>query len=162
VLTAEGLQYGYNQRNLLSLEALDRTRRARGGETLDASAPRRMGSGSHADPFRAQLPLADLADTRTGDAGFSSYPSCGLTATGHEIVYRFDLTAPVAIEAFVVDRDPVDVEVAILAGSLTEASCVAGGDHSASATVGPGPVFVVVDSRTATCEGEFVVVVEAQ
>jgi peptidoglycan/LPS O-acetylase OafA/YrhL len=161
-LTTDGLRYGYNQRNLLSLTALDRARRARSGETLDTNAPRRIGAGSHADPFRGQLPLADLADTRAGEAGFASYPRCGVTATGHEIVYRLDLAAQVAIDAFVIDRDPVDVDVAILAGTLAAASCVAGGDHGASATVGPGPVFVVVDSRSPTSEGEFVLVVQAQ
>jgi peptidoglycan/LPS O-acetylase OafA/YrhL len=159
-LTADGLGYGYNLRNLLSLEALDRARRARGGEALDATAPRRTGAGSHADPYRGQLPLIDLADTRRGEAGFTSY-SCGLTASGHEIVYQLDLPAATAIDAFVVDRDAVDVDVAILDGALAPTACVAGGDHGASATVGPGPVFIVVDSQLLTTEGEFVVVVQA-
>jgi hypothetical protein len=160
-LTDHGLMYGYNVRNLLTLQALDRTRRARGGEALDTTAPRRTGSGSHADPFRGQLPLVDMADTRTGDTGFASYGGCGLAATGHEIVYRLDLTAATAIDAYVVDRAPVDVDIAILSGSLTEAACVAGGDHTASATVGPGAVFIVIDSRSAAAEGEFAVVVQA-
>ena len=161
-LTADGLGYGYNMRNLLSLQALDRARRGRNGEALDASAPHRVGTGSHADPFRGQLPLADMADTRTGEAGFASYAGCGLTASGRELVYRLDLTAAVAIDAFVVDRDPVDVDVAILTGTLADTACVAGGDHEASATVGPGPVFIVIDSRSPVTEGEFVVVVQAQ
>jgi len=162
-LTPDGLGYGYNVRNLLSLEALDRARRARLGEALDASAARRAGSGTHADPFRGQLPLADLADTRRGEAGFASYPGCGLTATGREIVYRLDLAAAVAIDAYVIDRDPVavEVEVAILDGSLDASRCVAAGDRGASAMVGPGPVFIVVDSRSPDTEGEFVVVVQA-
>jgi lysophospholipase L1-like esterase len=159
-LTTGGLGYGYNQRNLITLEALDRARRARGGEPLDAGAPRRAGSGTHADPFRGQLPLIDMADTRRGESMFAGYPSCGLTASGHEIVYRLDLPAATAIDAFVVDRDAVDVDVAILGGALATSACVAAGDHSASATVGPGPVFVVVDSQLATTEGEFVIVVQ--
>jgi hypothetical protein len=60
----------------------------------------------------------------------------------------------------VIDRDPVDVDVAILAGSLDESACVAAGDHAASARVGPGPVFVVIDSRTTASEGELAVVVQ--
>ena len=160
-LTASGLAYGYDLRNLLTLEALDRARRARAGAVLDASAPRRAGTGSHADPFRGELPLADLADTRTGESGFASYPGCGLTATGREIVYRLDLTATVALAAFVIDRHPAVAEVAILDGTLAPDRCVAAGDRSASATVGPGPVFVVVDSRSPASEGEFVVVAQA-
>jgi len=162
ILTPDGLGYGYNMRNLRSLEALDRARRARNGEALDASAPRRAGSGSHADPFRGQLPLADLADTRMGEAGFASYPSCGLVASGREIVYRLDLAAAQLIDAYVIGRDPVAVDVAILNGVLAASSCVAAGEGSASATVGPGPVFIVVDSRSPDTEGEFVVVVQAR
>jgi hypothetical protein len=158
--STDGLRYGYNLRNLLSLDALDRARRARGGETLDATAPRRTGSGSHADPFRGQLPLSDMLDTRTGDSGFAS--CCGLAASGREIVYRLDLVAQVAIDAFVIARDPVDVNVAILAGALAAGSCVAAGEHSASATVGPGPVFIVIDSRSPATEGELVLVVQAR
>jgi peptidoglycan/LPS O-acetylase OafA/YrhL len=160
-LTDDGLAYGYNQRNLLSLETLDRARRACGGEPIDATAPRRVGTGTHGDPVRGQLPLVDLADTRAGDSSFASYPGCGVVAPGHEQVYRLDLAAATAIDAYVVDRDPVAVEVAILDGALATTACVAGGDHSASATVGPGAVFIVVDSRAATTEGEFVLVVQA-
>jgi len=160
VLSDAGLHYGYNLRNLVSLEALDRARRARRGETLDASAQRRAGSGTHADPFRAELPIADMADTRAGDAGLAHYAGCALAAPGREVVYRLDLPAAVTIDAYVIDRDPVDVDVAILAGSLDESACVAAGDHAASARVGPGAVFVVIDSRTTASEGEFAVVVQ--
>jgi peptidoglycan/LPS O-acetylase OafA/YrhL len=161
-LSTDALRYGYNLRNLLSLEALDRAHRARNGEPLDASAPRRIGSGSHFDPFRGQLPLSDIADTRTGEPAFASYPSCGLAAPGREIVYRLDVPAEIALEAFVIGRNPVDVGVAILAGTLAAGSCVAAGDRSASVTVGPGPVFIVVDSRSLATEGEFVVVAQAK
>ncbi|HET9623105.1 MAG TPA: acyltransferase family protein [Kofleriaceae bacterium] len=160
VLTTADLQYGYNTRNLLTLEALDRARRARGGAALDATVTRRAGDGSHARPYLAQLPLVDLADTRAGDASFTSYAPCGLAAPGREIVYRLDLDARTTISAFVIDRDPVDVDVAILDGALAATSCVATGAQSVSATVGPGPVYVVVDSPVATAEGEFALVVQ--
>jgi len=124
-------------------------------------ATRRTGTGAHGDPFLAALPLVDLADTRNGDAGFAGYGACGLPTPGREIVYRLDLAAATAIDAFVVDRDPVDVDIAILAGALAEPACVAAGDQTASATVGPGPVFIVVDSRSAAAEGEFVVIVQS-
>jgi hypothetical protein len=55
----------------------------------------------------------------------------------------------------------VDVELEILAGSLTAGACVASGDQTASATVGPGTIYIVVDSRTPTTEGEFLVVVRS-
>jgi hypothetical protein len=161
-LTEAALAYGYNQRNLLALQGLDRARRAVAGETLNPSAPRRVGTGTHADPFRGPLPLVELADTRAGEARFASYPGCGLTTSGHEQVFRIDLTTATAIDAYVVDRGPVDIDVAILDGSLAAGACVAGGDRQASATVGPGPVFVIVDSREVTTEGELVLVVQAR
>ncbi|HEY0193229.1 MAG TPA: acyltransferase family protein [Kofleriaceae bacterium] len=161
VLSSDGLTYGYNTRNLLTLEALDRARRARNGAALDTTVTRRTGTGSHADPYRGQaLPLADLGDTRTGESTFAGY--CGLTGTGRELVYRVDLTAAATtIDAYVVDRDAVDVDVAILSGSLATASCVAAGDQTATASVGPGAVYIVVDSHAETTEGEFLVVVQA-
>lgn len=161
-LTTEGLSYGYNVRNLMTLEALDRAHRARGGQSLDATATRRLGAGSHAEPFRGQMPLVDMADTRVGDGIFTSYPGCGLVASGREIVYRLELASATPIDAFVVDRGAVDVDVAILVGSLGSGACVAAGDRGASATVGPGLVFIVVDSRNTATEGEFVIVVQPQ
>jgi peptidoglycan/LPS O-acetylase OafA/YrhL len=157
-LTSSGLGYGYNWRNLLTLQALDRARRST-SETIDRSAPRRAGAGSHASPYRAAWPLVDLADTRTGEATFSTY-ACGITATGHELVYRVDLGARTAIDAYAIGRAPVAADVAILDGALAATACVAGGAKTATATVGPGPVYIVVDSPTAMTEGEVVVVVQ--
>lgn len=160
MLTEAGLKYGYNMRNLLTLEALERARRAVGGDAPDADAPRRLGAGTYADPYRGTLPLVDMADTRKGELKFGVYATCRIAATGHELVYRLDMPARITIEAAVVDHDGVDVDVAILAGDPTPASCAAAGDHSASAVVGPGPVYIVVDSRTIWNEGEFVLVVQ--
>lgn len=160
-LTANGLAYGYNTRNLVTLAALDRARRAHAGEALDPTAPRRSGAGTHADPFRGALPLLDLGDTRAGESTFATYPGCGLTASGHEVVYQLDLPAAATLDAYVIDRGAVDVDVALLGGVGPDA-CVASGDHGASATLGPGPVVVVVDSHAATTEGEFLLVVQAR
>jgi hypothetical protein len=110
---------------------------------------------------RSSLPLVDLGDTRRGQLGFSSY-SCGRAASGHEVVYRVDLSSQMTIEASVVDHDGVDVDVAILAGAQDPNACAAYGDHGAVATVGPGTVYVVVDSKTVANEGDFVVVIERQ
>ena len=158
VLTDAGLAYGYNLRNLLSLEALDRAKRAVAGSALDPDQPRRTGSGTHGDPVRTDLPLIDLGDTRLGDAGLANY--CGLVGSGHEIVYRIDLPASRSLSATIVDRGAVEVDVAILEGALDPNACRAVGDRAASATVAAGPAYIVVDSRAATSEGEFLLVVE--
>ncbi len=157
-LTAAGLAYGYNMRNLVTLAALDRALRAFDGQPSDASAPVRQGAGTHADPVEGTLPLVDLGDTRTGESVFGDYLPCDRHATGRERVYRLDLPRATTIDAYVADRG-ADVEVEILDASLSETTCVAAGDRSATTTVGPGTIYIVVDSRTPATEGEFLLVV---
>jgi hypothetical protein len=61
-----------NVRNLVTLEALARTRAALAGAACDASASTRTGAGTESDPFVGSLPLVDLGDTRTGAAHVDS------------------------------------------------------------------------------------------
>ncbi|HEY5924732.1 MAG TPA: acyltransferase family protein [Kofleriaceae bacterium] len=155
VLTADGLQYGYNVRNLITLEALARLNAALAGAAADATAPTRSGTGRANDPFRGSLPVVDLADTITGEALVATAP-CGAPTSGHEVIYRFDLASTLSIDVFVIDRPGVDVDVRVLAGS----TCIAAGDSGATATVGPGAIDIVVDARTTASDGEFVLVVQ--
>ncbi|MGN6104940.1 MAG: SGNH/GDSL hydrolase family protein, partial [Kofleriaceae bacterium] len=161
LLTTTGLAYGFNVRNLITLEALARARAALAGTPADASAPVRAGTGRAAAPFAATLPLADLGDTRVGEALRASYPGCSGARTGHEVVYRFDLAAQTTIDAAVVDRGSVDVDLVVVTGSL-DGPCVAAGDRTVTATVGPGPVYLVADARSQAADGEFVVVAAAR
>lgn len=158
-LTDGGLQGGYNVRNLMTLEALARTTGALDGTSADSSATLRAGSGTLADPWIGELPLVDLGDSRDGSP--VNETGCGgRMLSGREVTYRLDLTAETAISAHVVDRPGTDVDVQVFAGSVTPASCVASGDQLARATVGPGPVFVVVDGPDVSTDGEYVLVVE--
>ena len=75
-------------------------------------------------------------------------------------MYRLDLASAATLEATVVDRDAVDVGVHIIAGQLPGGTCPASGDKSARATVGPGKVFVVVDTPGMPRKGEMILVVE--
>lgn len=158
ILTDAGLAYGYNVRNALTLEALDRARRTIAGDTLDGQQPRRTGRGTQTDPYTGSLPLVDLGDTRTGELAVAGY--CGLTGTGHEVVYQINVSSARTIQAHIVDRGAVNVDVAILQGSLGPSGCRASGDSSATASVNAGVVYVVVDSRVPTSEGEFLLVVD--
>lgn len=161
-LTEEGLQGGYNLRNLVSLEALERVRGAVMGTAHDSDAPRRSGAGSVADPVAAQLPLVDLGDVRTGDAAIGGYACGGRGQPGREIVYRLDVTAPVTIEALVVDKHGIDVDVHLLAGAANGSACLASGDERAVASVEGGSMYVVVDTASAATEGEFLLIVQAR
>ena len=152
-LTADGLQYGYNVRNLITLEALARVRAALAGSASDAAASTRVGTGTEADPFAGQWPLVDLGDTRSGSAYVDH--DCG-TSTGNEVAYRVVVASPTTIRASVVDRPGTDVELRIVAGGI----CVASGDATATATVPAGPADVLVTSRNGSTEGEFLLVIE--
>ncbi len=153
VLSSAGLAYGYNVRNLVTLQALARTHAALAGSAADESAATRGGSGVEADPYTAAFPLADLGDTRSGEAHVDH--GCG-AASGHQVAYRISVPAATTIDAYLVDRPGTDVDVRILVGG----ACVASGDGSATATVPAGPVDVLVDAKSANSEGEFLVVVE--
>lgn len=161
-LTSAGLAYGYNTRNLIEVEALARVRAALDGTASDSSAPTRPGSGTSVDPYRGSLPLVDLGDTRGGDAQLAMYPCTARVQMGHERVYRIDVTTQTTIDAYVVDRGNVDVDVHILTGSPSASSCVAWGDNGASAVVGPGAVYVVIDTPGMSAEGEYLLVINAR
>ncbi|HEU4611761.1 MAG TPA: GDSL-type esterase/lipase family protein, partial [Kofleriaceae bacterium] len=152
VLTAAGLQYGYNVRNLLTLEALDRTRAALAGQAADASAPTLAGSGTEADPFAAALPLVDLGDTREGEAQVDH--GCG-AGSGRQVVYRFSIAAPLTLDVHVIEHASCDVRIRIVTGG----TCVGAGDASASAIVGAGDVEVIVASPSASSEGEYLLAI---
>jgi len=160
-LTTAGLQYGYNTRNLVTLEALARTRAALAGTASDTTAPTREGHGTGGAPFRATLPVVDLGDTRAGNADTDSYVSCTASpALGRELVYAIDAPHAMAIDAFVVDRDAgVNVDVYILAGA--PAICIASGDAAVTANVPAGTFHLVVDTPSMDADGEFLLVVQA-
>jgi peptidoglycan/LPS O-acetylase OafA/YrhL/lysophospholipase L1-like esterase len=156
ILTSTGLQYGYNVRNLITLEVLARVRAALGGSAADASAATRIGAGSASDPFVGTLPLVDLADTAIGELVVTNHGCSGPVTSGHEVTYRTTLASSTSIEALVVDRPGVDVDVRI----IVNGACIASGDGRATATVGPGAIDIVVDARTTTSDGEFLLVVQ--
>ena len=165
MLTADGLRSGYNMRNLVTLEALDRVRRTLAGETLDASGENIAGNGSHASPFVVTtLPFVHGDDTtRSAERLFSSYDGCSAPQNegGPEIVYRLDLAAPATVRARVFDRGSVDVDVHLL-GDLSTASCAARGHMEATTRFAAGTHYIVVDTWVGDSEqgGEYLLVVD--
>jgi hypothetical protein len=145
LLTTDGLRYGYNVRNLITVEALARVRAALAGTASDGNAPTRDGSGSASDPFLGAAPFVDMGDTA---AGAPASHACG--GTGRERVYRTTLPSSIRLEAFVVDRGGSGVTVHVIANG----ACVDSGEL-VTATVGPGAVDFVVDGS-----GEFLLVVQ--
>ncbi|MGE3768611.1 MAG: acyltransferase family protein [Kofleriaceae bacterium] len=150
LLTASGLAYGFNVRNLLSLEALSRVDAALAGSAPDATAPTRSGAGTTASPYLSSLPLASLGDSREGEA---NAPTCTAT-TGRAVTYRVDLSGSATITANVVDRAATDVVVEIADAS----GCRAAGTGTASAQVS-GDVTIRVRGTSPSMDGEFLLVV---
>ncbi|MFT5352831.1 MAG: hypothetical protein ACI9KE_000028 [Polyangiales bacterium] len=166
MLTGEGLAFGYNMRNLVTLEALDRTRRALAGEAPDGEATRLVGTGTHEAPFEVgALPFVHGDDTmRSSERRFDTYDGCSATQneSGPELVYRVALSAPTTLRARVFDRGSVDVDIHILT-RLDTAACVARDHNETSARVDGPEAFIVVDSWVGDAErgGEFLLVVDA-
>lgn len=150
VLTAAGLQHGFNTRNLLTLEQLDVTRRVLAGEAAPDVAIAHQGSGSAADPFLVDaLPFTHSGDTSLSSSrGIDSYPGCSATQdeSGPELFYRLELDAPTPLRAVLLDRAGVDVDLHLLAAEPTGQACQVRADRIVQGTFGPGTVYLAVDS----------------
>ena len=155
-LTGDGLQYGYNLRNLLALEGLDRARRAVLGEAPDAAGSGRAplaGAGTSADPLVIDgLPFTHAGDTaRSTQRDLDLYDGCAAEAdeSGPEVVYRLEVTEPTAIHLVVIDSEAVDVDLHLLRGDPSASSCVDRDDREIARVLEPGTWFVVIDSYVA-------------
>ncbi len=141
VLTSEGLQYGYNTRNLVTLQALDRVRDARAGAALDASAPVRQGKGTSAAPLRGNLPLVDMGTTR----GAAQVDACGASAPG--VVYEIALAAPTTLEIHSIGNAR-GIAVSVAGTCIAQGSGTVTTTPTGTATIrisgGPGEYAVVV------------------
>jgi hypothetical protein len=163
MLTSSDLaSYGFNLRNLLALEQLDRALAALAGNAPDASAPTRQGTGSPTSPFVETLPLADLADTSGGAPPFTGYPSGCVTATGHQLVYTVTFASAATIDAYVFTEGGTTMTVDILAGALAPSACVAGGQGEVTATLPAGTSYIVVAGATTADDGEYAVAVQSE
>jgi hypothetical protein len=151
-LTPEGLQHGYNTRNLLTLQALDRARRAviEQEAAPDAPGPRLQGAGTPQDPFLIQnLPFVDLRDTREAPSqALDTYTGCQASQdeSGPEWIYRLDLDRPATLRAHVFDRGQVDIDLHLMRNQPTEAACVHRAHQEIEAQLSPGTWFLALDT----------------
>jgi hypothetical protein len=145
-LTAEGLTEGMNQRNLLTLQALDRLRRF----VLDGAAPELRtsvaGAGTWMSPFVVDaIPFADHGSTSGALDEVDRYPCGSQDESGPEVVYRIDLTAPMKLRIRVFADDGVDVDLHWLDGA-TASTCTARADRLLDVDAASGSHRLVVDS----------------
>ncbi|HVP65916.1 MAG TPA: GDSL-type esterase/lipase family protein [Anaeromyxobacteraceae bacterium] len=159
-------QYGYNVRNLVTLDALDRVRQVVTGtaSSLDSNAPRMAGSGTSASPFvAAQLPFADVRNTATdGQSRIGSYSCAGSTPSpGPEVVYELVLSATTDLRIAVLDGGyatpgPFTLN---LATAPDGTGCLASSDRFLSLSLAAGTYYVIVDT-VAKAGAEFGLVIQ--
>ena len=166
-LTPEGLMFGYNTRNLLTMQALDRARSVVEGEPppdLPDGPPAVIGAGSYTSPFLiGSLPFTDLHDTsQSPNTTITAYPGCNATQneSGPEYVYKLTIADGIKVRALVIVPEGVDVDVHLMSG-LTGADCVARHDRELTATLTAGTHYFVLDTfvpAQAPASGEYLFV----
>ncbi len=166
--TPAGLEFGHNLRNLATLEALDRTRRAvESGATPDSSTWRILGSGLPNEEIAIdELPFVDSRDTRIdGAANIASYPGCTNTnESGAEVLYKLNLTHTTNLRAYVISLGDADIDLHLLSAP-NGTDCLTRNDKVIAQTLQPGTYWLSLDtyeSSTAVLPGEYLLVVMAE
>ncbi len=145
--TNEALGAGMNDRNLITMEALDRARRfLLEHEAPEAAPPALAGSGSLEEPWIIpELPFSDDGDTAAGGAKLSGYGCSTSDESGPELVYQVQIDAPKKLRARVFCDDGVDVDLYWMNGK-TPASCVVRADRTLDIDAAAGTYYLVADS----------------
>ncbi|MGE0791888.1 MAG: SGNH/GDSL hydrolase family protein [Sandaracinaceae bacterium] len=151
VLSAAGLQFGANVRNLLVLEALDRMRRVTlESETApDADGPRLAGEGTPESPFVVPaLPFSGYVDTRAmGTSAVAEWSSCGASdESGPEVRFRVEVTSAGTLHAALASGAGADLDVHVVSMGGGANECIERDDREVRTPVTPGVYDVVVDS----------------
>lgn len=115
----EGLRYGFPLRNLLTLEALDRVRRAtqdpkpeQTASAATAAAPL-VGEGTSAAPYRVDdLPFSLLRPWRHAEGALRPWMACEGAPPSAEHRYRLTLPQARALRVMVVAGDDTDLDLA--------------------------------------------------
>lgn len=147
-----GLGYGYNLRNLLTLQTLDRMLGAviDGGEAPDASTRTITGTGTADDPVIIdELPFAHVGDTSTASSrNVDRYDGCQASQneSGPELIYRLEVGQSTRIRAMIIDRGPTDIDIHLLQGGSSGDMCLQRAHQSFTAELEPGTYYFNVDT----------------
>jgi GDSL-like Lipase/Acylhydrolase family len=147
ILDDEGLQHGYNLRNMLVLTALDRVRRAvvDGEPALDGDGPAREGLGTIEAPFIIDaLPFTASGDTSiSGVRSRDVWSECSnADESGPEVYFQLTVTDPISVSVWALNGAGVDVDV----HHVVEGLCQARSDVQLSLDLAAGVHTFVVDS----------------
>lgn len=152
ILDEAGLQHGYNVRNLVALEGLDRAVAVLedGVDGLDEPQPRLQGEGTPEAPWVIEaLPFTDARNTAMEGAPFVDvYPGCDSTSdeSGPELWYRLDVAETTRVRAVVLDMEGVDIDIHLVDESASGDGCLARGNSFVQATLEPGTYHFALDT----------------
>ena len=153
VLTPEGLTHGYNVRNLIALQSLQRLTAVLVDDTPppdDPSEPalRVQGLGTVDVPFVVgPLPWVATQTTIGAPSLVDAYRACDdADESGPEHWYRFVLDSPTPLRIMVLDADGVDVDLHLLPGDGALDRCIVRDDTRIQGTLAAGTYTLVVDT----------------
>jgi len=152
ILDEEGLQHGYNVRNLVALEVLDRAVAVLEDEAegLDEPQPRLAGEGTPSAPWVIEgLPFTDVRDTASEGIAFTDvYPGCDASTdeSGPELWYRLEVEETVRVRAVVLDMEGVDIDVHLVDETASGEGCIERGHHFVEGTLEPGTYHFALDT----------------
>jgi len=166
VLTDTGLAYGYNVRNAITLQALDRIRRSVfDSETAPDEAVELGGQGTITAPFViTDTVFADVRSTlQATNHGLDVYDCSAANESGPEFVYRLEVQETKRLRAVVLTRGDVDVDLHLLGQSVGTSGCLARGDTLVEQQLAKGTYHLVVDTFVRAGQalaGEYLLAVE--
>lgn len=143
-------QYGYNVRNLITLQALDRMRQVMELNVpgFDPQAPRLAGDGSAASPFViSSLPFGELRDLRASSTTASGSLSCAGAppVTGPQNLYKLVLTRPTSLRALLLDAGQNGQRISLLSGQVLS-TCLQTNSRLISGTFPAGTYYLSVNA----------------
>jgi len=148
LLTAEGLEHGYNIRNLIALEALDRMYRTvllDDGALDDAIGV--PGSGGPDDPWQiGTLPFSHGDDTSASPWSEVDVWDCDdADESGPEVYYELEIAEATGVRAVVVDPGDPDIDIHLLDAT---GACVDRAHQLLEVDLEPGVWRFALDSWT--------------
>lgn len=171
VLTTAGLQFGYNNFNLITLEVLDRLRSTLllGMSAPDPNADRRDGAGSLIQPvIVGDFPYSAGEDLRRvvhdDIVSYSGCPEDGATQ-GPEMIFEIQVDATATLVADLISRDGSDLDLWLFENDLDGMNCTAFANQTMEETVEQGTWYLVVEAfndKGTLQSGQFVLSVDLQ
>jgi len=152
VFTADGLQFNYNIRNMVTAQTLSTVKDVVLDDNPAPDTPGAgfAGAGAPDDAFVVdRLPFTHSASTATSPSSrIDGYPACdtGQNESGPEYYYRLELTQTTPLRILVLDGDGVDVDIHLLAGGANASDCIARHNRIIERTLEAGTYYIAVDS----------------